>query len=342
MRSVVRWAVTGIVVVAAGCTAPDATVVVYTSLGAEALAWARDGFREAHPGLRVDLVSIPGEQVLERLQSEKEAPRADIWLGAPSWRLAEAAGEGLLGPAAPSWAEGVPDDMRDPSGRWVGLWADPLVLAFGTDAVARSRAPRDWADLQHPRWSGEVVLVEPGASEALSALLAHHMWDAHTRHGDAMQGLDWFGRLDAWRRAYVATEEEAIRHLRVGDGTVSILPLWAAEEGRASGGVDYRVPESETPTLLRGVALVAGAPHADAARAFLDWVGSPDARAALALASARVPAMGLAPGGGPPWVERVRPALRTKVVPADSVAPHVDAWVALWRDRVRGRTVTVF
>lgn len=342
MRTVaVSW-VASLALVATGCTAPDATVVVYTSLESESLAWARDGFRDTHPGLRVDFVSLPGDQVLERLRSEREAPRADVWLGAPSWSLAEAAGEGLLAAFAPSWAEGVPDDMRDPAGRWVGLWTDPLVLAFGTEAVARSRAPRDWVDLEHPRWSGEVVVVEPGAADAMTALLVHHMWEAHALHGDANQGLDRFVRLDLWRRDYVGTEEEAARRLRTGDGMVAVLSLSAAEAGREGGGVDFRVPESETPTLLRGVTLVAGAPHEDAAREFVEWVGSPEARAAMAGTAARVPVAGFPREGAPAWVDRVGPALRPRVVPADSVAPHVDAWVALWREQVRGRTVTVF
>lgn len=337
----VGW-VAGLSLVALGCASPDATVVVYTSFEPEALAWAREGFREAHPGFRVDFISLRAEAALERLRSEAGAAQADVWLGAPSWRLAEAAGEGLLAAAALAWAEGVPDGMRDPSGLWVGLMVDPLVLAFGTEDVARSRAPGDWVDLEHPRWSGEVIVVEPGASDAMTALLVHHMWEAHALHGDASQGLDRFVRLDLWRRGYVGTEEEAARRLRTGDGMVAVLPLSAAETAREGGGVDYRVPESETPALLRGVALVAGAPHEEAARAFLEWVGSPEARAAMAGAAARIPAAGFAVGGRPTWAARVEPGLRTRVVPADSVAARVDAWVALWRGEVRGRAATLF
>lgn len=342
MRTVAVGWVAGLALVAFGCAEPDTTAVVYTSLDTESLAWARDGFREAHPGFRVDFIHLGADAALERLRSEAGAASADVWLGAPSWRLAEGAAEGLLAPAHPAWAEGVPDDMRDPAGRWVGLAVDPLVLAFGTEAVARSRAPRDWVDLEHPRWSGEVVVVEPGASDAMTALLVHHMWEAHELHGDANQGLDRFVRLDLWRRGYVGTEEEAARRLRTGDGMVAVLSLSAAEAAREEGGVDYRVPESETPALLQGVALVDGALHEEAARAFLEWVGSPEARAAMTGTAARIPAAGFAVGGRPAWAERAESGLRMRVVPADSVAARVDAWVSLWRGAVRGRAATLF
>jgi iron(III) transport system substrate-binding protein len=303
----------------------------------QVVAWAEDAFAEAHPGFGVRFVVLPADQVLSLLAGGSSPPGggsappspgargdADLWWGAPSWTLARAAKLGLFA-----------------DGGWEPVTVDPLVLAYGSDSVPRGRAPRDWADLLHVRWSGEILLPEPGASEAMTALLAHRMWVAWEEYGDEVQGLDWFQRVDAWRRAYV-TSDEAVRRLRAGDGLLAILPLSVAEEARVAGGVDFRVPESPTPALVQGAGLLVGAPHPEAGRIFLEWLGSPAAGAGLAQVTARVPAGGLSASDAPSWAARVLPALVTAPVLPDSVAPRVDGWVALWRADARGRTPTIF
>jgi len=324
------------------CADPATTVVVYSPLPGAARRWAEDAFPRAHPGWRLRVVPLSDVEALERLRLEAAEPAADAWWGATSWRLAQGAAEGLLASAPPAWAAPLPDSLKDSGGRWTGLLEDPQVIAFSTEAMARSRAPRDWLDLHHPRWSGEIVVPEPGGSDALSALLALRLQEARARWGDANQGLDWFVRLDAWKRSYVPDAEEALRRIRVGSGSLAIVPLSAAEAAREEGGVDYRVPESGSPVLLAGVGLVAGAPRDEGARAFLEWVGAPEVTAELAALTGRLPVGGFAPGARPAWADRVEPGLEARVVPADSVAPFLDEWIRVWRTEVRGRATTLF
>lgn len=304
--------------------------------------WAEQAFRRADPDHAVRIVALAGDDAVRRLRLEAGAPEADAVWGLPSWRLAEAASEGLLGATAPGWAGGVPGELKDPSGRWIGVSAEPLVLAFNTDSLSRSRAPRDWIDLLHPRWSGEILLPEPGPVDAVTALLAQRLWLAQEAYGEALQGMDWFARMDAWRGGYFVDADEAARALAGGQGVLALLPLSAAESLREAGApVDYRVPESGTPVLVRGAALVAGGGHPEAARAFLEWLGSDEAVRGFLDRMPALPARGF-PGGDAPWIGRVAPALIPQWFPPDSVAGRVDGWVAAWRDDVRGRAATLF
>lgn len=336
---------------AGGCSHGDATAVVYASpsLEPELLDWAAEAFHVAHPEAWVRFVVLPDDQVLRELRAlagDASGPGdVDVWWGAPSWRMAQAAQEGFLGNSGATWASRVPEELKDPAGMWVGTFAEPLVLAFNADSLSRSRAPRDWIDLVHPRWSGELIIPEPGPVDGLTVLMLQHMWDAFVRYGDADQGLDWFARLDAWRESYPPSAEEAARRLRSGHGLVAILPLPAAEACRVAGACDYRVPETATPVLVRGVGLLAQSSHAESARAFLEWLGSDDAVAGWARRTARLPAVDF-PGGPAgavgPWAARVVPGMIPAFVPADSVAPQVDAWVERWHTDVKGRAASLF
>lgn len=327
--AVIRAPLAGTLLVLAACGGRGDAVVVYSSFETEVNARLEAAFSRAHEGERVRIVAVAAGEALERVRGEAASPRADLWIGAPSWTLSTAAAEGLI-------------EGPDTEGRWVPLLLDPLMFAFASERVPRSAAPRDWIDVRHARWSGELVLVEPEGSEGMKALLAHHLHGARARHGDVTTGLDWFARMDAWRRDYVSTEAEAVRRLRTGEGTLAFLPLSVAEAAREAGGVDHRVPESETPAVVLGAALLTGAPHGAEARAVLAWVASPEAAMALATAPARVPVAGFADADAPAWWARVGPGLRTAVAPADSVATELEAWVTLWRDEVRGRAATPF
>ena len=326
---------------AAGCGDPTDMAVVYSSLEPEVLEWAEGAFRSAHPGMRVRFEFLSPDSALRRVRGERESPEADLWWGAPSWKLAEAAEEGLLMETAPAWAAMVPGTMKDGEGRWVGMALDPVVIAFNTDSVTRARAPWDWLDLPHPRWSGEILLPEPGLSDALTALLVQRMWSAREAYGDPAQGLDFLARLDASRAGYERDGGSAARRLRRGDALLAVLPLTSAESERRRGGIEYRVPGSGTPAVIVGIARLAGSPHPDAAAAFLEWVGSPAAAAGWSAVVARVPTSGFpepfAGVAAPEWSPRVLPGLVPELVPADSVAPRVDEWVGRWRSEVRAR-----
>ena len=323
----------------ASCTAPAPTVVVYVSAGPDVAEWIGDAFRDAHPEETLRVEALPGRTALERLRAEASAPLADVWLGAPSWLLATAAAEGLLAPAPPSWAGGVPDDMRDAQGRWTGWAADPMVPAFNSERIARGRAPRDWIVVLHPRWMQDMLLPDPRGSEAMEAFIGTRVARATTPAGDDTPGFDWLARLDAARTAYVTDQEELVRRLGMGEVTLALLPVSAVQVAKERGrSVDFRAPESGSPTLVRGVAAVAGGPHPSGGGTFLTWLGTDQARTALAQRFAYLPAVSAPADGEPAWLTEVRPLFRFDVVPADTLAARLDGWLSRWRDEVMART----
>jgi len=322
-----------------GCGRPAHVVVVYTPLDADVVTWAEDAYRQAYPDVDLRMVPMSSADVLTRLSTERTAPAADVVWGAPSWILAAAAGDGLLAAGAPPWASSLAADLRDPEGRWAASLLDPMVLAFNLDRLSRSRAPRDWIDLFHPRFAGELLLPEPGPDDGASVLLATHAYASQASYGDILDAIDWFGRLDGQCRGYEADERDLLRRLSRGvDGSVAPVRLSRAEAARRDGGAAaYVVPESGGPILVQGVAVVAGASDPEAAGAFVAWLGSPEATSGLAGDLHRLPATVAPDAPELDWLPDAPTALAGDVVPADTVAAHLDAWVARWRSDARGR-----
>lgn len=317
-------------------------VVVYASLDDQALAWAESSFEGANPDVDVRLVAVPANRLIERLADRGNDPRADLAWGAPSWVLAAAAADGLLAETAPPWAGDVPDAWKDPRGRWVGSLVDPVVFAVNHDSVSLSRAPRDWIDLLHPQWTDQILVPEPGASDVGTVVLGQRAEAAVREYGDVTDAMDWFRRLDGVRAAYVADDQTMMRDLTRGAASLALARLSTAEAAaEADPAVAYVVPESGGPVVVEGVARVAGAEHSEAAGRFLAWLGSAAVAPELEAKLRQLPAWVAPDGDVPAWMARAWRGFTPRDVPADTLAAHLETWVAAWRSEARGRGVRV-
>ena len=79
----------------------------------------RRASRRRIPTVDVQWVDMGSQEVLDRLRAEKANPQADLWFGAPSEIFGRAAGEGLLDPYTPTWADKVPAEAQRCAGALV-------------------------------------------------------------------------------------------------------------------------------------------------------------------------------------------------------------------------------
>jgi iron(III) transport system substrate-binding protein len=319
------------------CRVPAHTVVVYSNLPPALLSFVEDAFEDAHPDVDVRTVALTPTEALDRLRDERTSPRADVWWGAPSSVLAVAATDSLLAETHPSWFGAVPSGVRDLSGRWLGSLEDPLVIAVNADSVGPEAAPRDWADLLRPGFRGRLLLPEPWRSEAGNILVSTRLATGTTL-GDTAEAWDWLRRLDAATGRYVASESDLVAQVAEGTATVGVARL-SRVEGAIAGG-DGRlaayVPESGTPVLVQGIAVVAGGPDPQAAAEFVEWTGDPGVADGIMERSHLIPARDDLEEEPPEWLSKVLRTLRRQIVPADTLAVHLPAWLTWWSDHVKG------
>jgi molybdate transport system substrate-binding protein len=274
-----------LVALLAGCHgAPPAEVDVYAASSlAEAFADLAPRFEAAHGGAKV-VLNLAGSQAL-RTQIEGGAP-ADVFASADGDHVDALQGEGLVAGDA--------------------VFArNELVVVVPRGNPARVRTLADLANA--PR----VVLAAP---DVPVGRYARRLLDA--------AGADFRARVEA----RVVSEETNVR-----------MVLARVRMGEADAGVVYRtdarvagdeVEIVEVPAALnvRGeyhAAVLKGAPHPDLARAWTDFLASPEARRVLADRGFTLPAADASPpppaggvaAGAAPSAAAARPA-----PPADGLA----------------------
>jgi iron(III) transport system substrate-binding protein len=332
------------VIALSACADSGQVLLVHSPLDSEALEWLEQGYEAHRPDIDVRWIQIPPEETLRLLREGPREEWPDVWLGAPAWYLAAAAGEERLATASPDWARDLGSDVRDSAGRWFGVLLDPLVIAFDRDQVSLSQAPRDWIDLFHPRWAGDVVVPDAPGTVAGSLLVGAPMARDVLQGGDGTGGLDWLRRLDATVGEYNGDEADAAGRLARGQGTFAVLRLSTVVDAMdRDERLAWRVPESGTPVLVEGVARVAGSGAGPTGELLLEWVGTPEVMRELAYRLRRLPVLPVRDDApAPAYAAQARTGLRAWPTDSDTLAAYLEPWVERWRSDVRGTAPRIY
>ena len=322
-----------------GCSRDHRTpLTVYSPHGRDQLTLLEKAFEKENPDIDVRWLFLGSQEVLDRLRFEKVNPQADVWFGGPTAIFDQGVADSLLQPYRPVWANAVDSQGRGPDDLYWPVYRTPAVIAYNRDAVPDSLVPRDWDDMLLPRWHDQVLIREPLASGTMRAIWGLIIERGMGRTGDTTSGMTWLRKLDGQTRTYALNPAILEQKLARREGLVTLwdLPdmlIWQ-KEGMPFG---YVFPRSGTAVIEDAIGLVRGSAHPEAAKRYIDFVGSREAQILTAREVYRLPArLDLPPDSVPPWVAETYRDM--KVAPMDwkLLASQGPAWMAYWDQHVRG------
>ena len=252
------------------------TLVLYSPHGRELLAVVEEAYEAENPGLDVRWLDMGSQEVYDRVRSERANPQADVWFGGPAAIFGRGAAEGLLEAHRPEWADAIPAELADAEDRYFAVYRTAPVILYNSVAVTGDAVPRDWDDLLAERFADRIVFRDPVASGTLRTFFAMVVARSVREEGSPDEGFAWLARLDEQTREYVLNPALMIEKLQRQEGVVTVWELTdALWQERRGAPLSYVFPASGTPIIADSIGLVAGAPHEEAGRAFIDWIGSP-------------------------------------------------------------------
>jgi iron(III) transport system substrate-binding protein len=324
-----------IVLLLAGCGGDGRErLVVYSPHGKEMLQEYEKAFEAAHPEIDVQWIDMGGQDAYDRIRTEASNPQASVWWGGASTTFDRAAREELLQEYRPSWSGTVAEDARHPEDLWYGTFYTPEVITYNTRTLDSADVPRDWDDLLAPEWNGRILIRYPLASSTMRTIFGALIM----RQPTVEEGYRWLAMLDRNVKTYTADPTQLYLRLAREEGDVSLwnMPdtyIQADVNGYPFGAV---IPESGTPVLTDGIALVRNAPNSEAGRSFYEFVTSDSAMVRQAHAYYRIPVRRDLPSGLlPDWIRRA--SIRPMEIDWERLDAEGSSWMQYWDENIKGR-----
>ncbi|GIU84906.1 MAG: ABC transporter substrate-binding protein [Acidimicrobiales bacterium] len=128
-------------------------------------------------GVDVEFLFGNDAELRERIQAEGEDTQADLFITVDAGNLATAAEQGLFRPVRSRvLEEAIPENLRDPEGRWYGLSIRARTIMYNPENVSESELST-YEDLADPRWRGRLCLRTSAnvyTQSLVASLIAHH------------------------------------------------------------------------------------------------------------------------------------------------------------------------
>ncbi|HWQ21246.1 MAG TPA: ABC transporter substrate-binding protein [Clostridia bacterium] len=266
----------------AGCRAPGATVVCYTSVDQEYAAPLFKAF-EARTGVRAlvvyDTEAAKTTGLVNRLVAEQAHPVCDVFWNNETTQMSTLVQNNVLRQLPEGAGQGILAQYRDPDGLWAGHAARFRVLLLNTK-VFKGPSPTSVLDLASSAYARASV----GMAMPLFGTTAAHAAALYSVLGAA--------------RAYAFFQQVSASGVRIVDGNATVRDLvgqgvltWGITDSddalvavKRGDAVSVVVPDQDgmgTLVIPSSVAVIRGGPHPDEADSLAEYLLSEDVEATL-------------------------------------------------------------
>lgn len=248
----------------------EGKVVFYTSIEVQTAEKVGKAFEAKFPGVKVQVERSGSERIYQRLGQEygSNISAADVVSTSDAAHFVIWKRQGWLAPYLPEdVALHFPADQRDPDDAYASWRVSLSVMGYNTKLLKPEEAPKGYADLLDPKWSGKLVKANPSYSG--TALTATHQIARDI-------GWEFFEKLAKQKVMQVQSSTDPPKKLAQGERAVMVdgneyVLLQVRREGNP---VQIIYPKEGTPLIISPSAVMKRAPNPNAARLFQSYLFS--------------------------------------------------------------------
>jgi iron(III) transport system substrate-binding protein len=255
----------------------EGKIVWYTSVDLKVAEQVAKAFEGNHKGIDVVVERAGAERIFQRIGQEYGSGihNADVINSSDSAHFIVWKGEGWLAPYVPEdVAQYYAPEHKDPDGMYATWRASLSVIGYNTKLVKADEAPKSFADLLDPKWTGKIVKAHPGYSGTILTATYQIARDL---------GWPYLEKLAKQKIMQVQSSTEPPKKLALGERPVMAdgneYNMFIAKEKGEPVEVVY--PTEGTPFIPGPSAVLKDAPHPNAARVFQSYLFTPEAQQLL-------------------------------------------------------------
>jgi iron(III) transport system substrate-binding protein len=242
----------------------EGKLIYYTSIDLPIAERIAKAFETKVPGISVRVERTGAERVFQRIGQEYASGihAVDVVNSSDASHFIVWKREGILDPFVPEdVAKHYAADRKDPDGISAGFRVGLSVIGYNTNLVKKEDAPKSFADLLTPKWTGKMVKAHPGYSGTIMTATYELTRDL---------GWEYLEKLAKQRVMQVQSASDPPKKLALGERAVqadgneyNLIQIKAKK-----GPVEIVYPPEGTPFIVGPNGIFKAAPNPNAARLF--------------------------------------------------------------------------
>jgi iron(III) transport system substrate-binding protein len=248
----------------------EGKVVHYTSVDLPLAEKVAKAFEAKYPGIAVRIERTGAERVFTRIAQERGSNihACDVVQSSDAAHFVVWKREGILAPYVPEdVAKHYPPEHKDPDGLFASYRVYLCCMGYNTSLMKSEDAPKSFADILDPKWTGKIVTAHPSYSGTILTATYQTARDI---------GWGYFEKLAQQKVLQVQSASDPPKKLALGERAImadgieyGIFQL--KEKGQP---VDAIYPKEGTPLIIGPNGVLKSAPNPNAARLFQSYMMS--------------------------------------------------------------------
>jgi iron(III) transport system substrate-binding protein len=242
----------------------EGEVVLYSSLNNEQIVTLVDAFKRKYPAIKPSFYRGTSERVLQRASTEAKAGRfaVDVMTLA-GFQVQLLKDSGLTQRFVPPETAAYDDGFKDPDGHWVNVHSLLNSMAYNTQFVKPTEAPKKYEDLLAPRWKGRIGIN----------LLDPEWYVSLQRRWGKDKARNFLKALAAQQPALRDGHNITAQLLAAGEfHVVSNTYAHIAARIKAQGGPVQYVFDEPVITYVHPIVLAKSPPHPNAGKLLISFI----------------------------------------------------------------------
>src|SRR5918912_200630 len=242
----------------------EGKVVYYTSIDLPVAEKIAKAFEAKYPGIAVRVERSGAERVFQRIGQEyaSKIHAVDVVNSSDAAHFVVWKRDGILAPYVPEdVALHYPAQQKDPDGLFASWRVWLSVIGYNTKIVKPEEAPKSFADLLDPKWSGKIVKGHPGYSGTILTATFQIARDL---------GWGYLEKLSKQRVMQVQSSTDPPKKLALGERAIMFdgneYNLFQQKE--KGDPVEIIYPAEGAPLIIGPNGLLKNAPNPNAGRLF--------------------------------------------------------------------------
>jgi iron(III) transport system substrate-binding protein len=252
----------------------EAKVIWYTSVDLQVAETVSKAFEARFPGIAVRIERTGAERVFQRIGQERASNifACDVAQSSDAAHYIAWKRAGALTPCLPEdVAKHFPVQHKDADGLFASWRVWLSGIGYNTKLVKVEDAPKSFADLLEPKWTGKLVKAHPGYSGTIMTATQQMSRDL---------GWSYFEKLAKQKVMQVQSGADPAKKLALGERAATVdageyLITRLKERGEP---VEFVYATEGTPLITGPAAIMKNPPNPNAARLFHNWSFTVDAQ----------------------------------------------------------------